>query len=430
MVVSGRIISLPFVVRLPFRVGAEFLIHQVIGQLNSLIQCLGSGRLDVPINVVRKSTDVLVNLLGFVGNKLGTYSVILGNVQVKIKDVQFATFLRLSPCELWLPSPLVEFRKRAWSIIAWMDSGVMLFGLVLSTGVFGPLLVVGAMICLDYKRQNMSANTRPDVHYLSSHISNDSESLYHMCLTSMVTVSDVSGDGSRVHTHGHDGSEATDESLDSILSSEPKPLGKHRPPPPPSILSPGDKLCDPTIDLSHGHRCYLWNCPDGVLPNYPRPLVGLAVELSPISYLEPRVDKHNLLRGGCLDSRMSSLRSTGDGMYRDGGSGGSGGDGNAGYCAPARRSLAEGGDSEIGGDGDGVVMARSLSTSASGGGIWKPEAGRSSTKRYPKELPYFISIVSPVNRIVNRGLPLSLVPRILDLPGTRISNMSRWTQQK
>ncbi|GKG27671.1 hypothetical protein Tco_0405998, partial [Tanacetum coccineum] len=33
----------------------------------------------------------------------------------------------------------------------------------------------------------------------------------------------------------------------------------------------------------------------------------------------------------------------------------------------ARRSLAEGGDSEIGGDGDGVVMARSLSTSASGG---------------------------------------------------------------
>ncbi|GJR27758.1 hypothetical protein Tco_1103990 [Tanacetum coccineum] len=33
----------------------------------------------------------------------------------------------------------------------------------------------------------------------------------------------------------------------------------------------------------------------------------------------------------------------------------------------ARRSLAEGGDSEIRGDDDGVVMARSLSTSASGG---------------------------------------------------------------
>ncbi|GKF13259.1 hypothetical protein Tco_0054721, partial [Tanacetum coccineum] len=33
----------------------------------------------------------------------------------------------------------------------------------------------------------------------------------------------------------------------------------------------------------------------------------------------------------------------------------------------ARHSLAESGDSEVGGDGDGVVMARSLSTSASGG---------------------------------------------------------------
>ncbi|GKB14078.1 hypothetical protein Tco_0848001, partial [Tanacetum coccineum] len=35
-------------------------------------------------------------------------------------------------------------------------------------------------------------------------------------------------------------SEAPDESSDSIISSEPKPLGKHRPPPPPSILSLGE----------------------------------------------------------------------------------------------------------------------------------------------------------------------------------------------
>ncbi|GKF76034.1 hypothetical protein Tco_0225478, partial [Tanacetum coccineum] len=52
----------------------------------------------------------------------------------------------------------------------------------------------------------------------------------------------------------------------------------------------------------------------------------------------------------------------------DGGSGGSGG----GECVGgavhlARRSPAEGGDSEICGDGDGVVMVKSLSTSASGG---------------------------------------------------------------
>ncbi|GKG44312.1 hypothetical protein Tco_0485750 [Tanacetum coccineum] len=45
-----------------------------------------------------------------------------------------------------------------------------------------------------------------------------------------------------------------------------------------------------------------------------------------MSYLEPIVDKYNLLRGGCSNSGMSSLRSTGGGMYRDGGSGG---DGNA-----------------------------------------------------------------------------------------------------
>ncbi|GKG49360.1 hypothetical protein Tco_0515812, partial [Tanacetum coccineum] len=45
----------------------------------------------------------------------------------------------------------------------------------------------------------------------------------------LIAVSGVPRDGSRVHTHDHDGSEAPDESPDSILLSEPKPLGKHRP---------------------------------------------------------------------------------------------------------------------------------------------------------------------------------------------------------
>ncbi|GKG11116.1 hypothetical protein Tco_0342516, partial [Tanacetum coccineum] len=45
-----------------------------------------------------------------------------------------------------------------------------------------------------------------------------------------VAVLDVSGYGSRVHIHDHNGPEAPDGSPDSILSSEPKPLGKHRPP--------------------------------------------------------------------------------------------------------------------------------------------------------------------------------------------------------
>ncbi|GKF98944.1 hypothetical protein Tco_0297727, partial [Tanacetum coccineum] len=100
-----------------------------------------------------------------------------------------------------------------------------------------------------------------------------------------------------------------------------------------------------------------------------------------------------------------------DGMDRDGGSGGNEGDGNAavtasmrawvdailsawfwvrhpddsgkgGECAGgamhlARRSPAEGGDSEIGGDGDGVVMAIEVSQPLPlVEGIWKPEAGQ------------------------------------------------------
>ncbi|GJT80082.1 hypothetical protein Tco_0505994 [Tanacetum coccineum] len=46
-----------------------------------------------------------------------------------------------------------------------------------------------------------------------------------------VAVLDVPGCVSRVYTHDYDGSEAPDGSPNSILSSEPKPLGKHRPPP-------------------------------------------------------------------------------------------------------------------------------------------------------------------------------------------------------
>ncbi|GJY25930.1 retrovirus-related pol polyprotein from transposon TNT 1-94 [Tanacetum coccineum] len=60
-----------------------------------------------------------------------------------------------------------------------------------------------------------------------------------------VAMHDVPGYESRVHTHDHDRFEAPDRSPDSILSSEPKPLGKHRPPPPQSILSPGESSYPP-----------------------------------------------------------------------------------------------------------------------------------------------------------------------------------------
>nr|GEX93806.1 reverse transcriptase domain-containing protein [Tanacetum cinerariifolium] len=79
----------------------------------------------------------------------------------------------------------------------------------------------------------------------------------------------------------------------------------------------------------------------GSIQSIPRPPVGLAVELSLSSYMEPRVDKHNLLRGGISVSRISSLWSIGGGMCRGGGSGG---DGNAaGAVHLAKCSPAEGG---------------------------------------------------------------------------------------
>ncbi|GJW61647.1 hypothetical protein Tco_0110982 [Tanacetum coccineum] len=60
-----------------------------------------------------------------------------------------------------------------------------------------------------------------------------------------VAMSDVPGDGSRVHTHDHGGSEAPDRSSDSFLSSKPKPLGKHKPPPSPFIRSPRESSYPP-----------------------------------------------------------------------------------------------------------------------------------------------------------------------------------------
>ncbi|GKG50820.1 hypothetical protein Tco_0538944, partial [Tanacetum coccineum] len=63
---------------------------------------------------------------------------------------------------------------------------------------------------------------------------------YEYSTAAAVAVPDVPGYGSRVHTHDHGGSEAPDESHDSILSSEPKPLRKHMPPPLQSIQSPGE----------------------------------------------------------------------------------------------------------------------------------------------------------------------------------------------
>ncbi|GKB39066.1 hypothetical protein Tco_0884008 [Tanacetum coccineum] len=74
--------------------------------------------------------------------------------------------------------------------------------------------------------------TRPACHpSLVSCLSSLGESLPSMPYVYAVAVSDVPGSGTRVHTPAHGGSEADNGLPDSILPNEPKPLGKHRPPP-------------------------------------------------------------------------------------------------------------------------------------------------------------------------------------------------------
>ncbi|GJS04509.1 hypothetical protein Tco_0321017 [Tanacetum coccineum] len=153
------------------------------------------------------------------------------------------------------------------------------------------------------------------------HISDDSESLYYLVLAPMITVAmpSVPGDRSRVHTYDHDGSEAPDESLDSTLSSEPKPLGNK------AILLPIRPYSHPKIILSpqevnltacesHSTRCDIRDLQS-------RSSSSLAVELSPTSYLEPRVDKYNLLRSLLKLTEYHPYRSTGVWYDRDGGKG-------------------------------------------------------------------------------------------------------------
>nr|GEV44626.1 hypothetical protein [Tanacetum cinerariifolium] len=76
--------------------------------------------------------------------------------------------------------------------------------------------------------------------------------------------------------------------------------------------------------------------------------------------------------GDEMDDEGANKEDDANELYRDMNinleDGGSGGDGNvAGAVHLARRSPAEGGDSEVSGDGDGVGMARSLTTFVSGG---------------------------------------------------------------
>ncbi|GKB99201.1 hypothetical protein Tco_0985338 [Tanacetum coccineum] len=96
---------------------------------------------------------------------------------------------------------------------------------------------------LDAYGQSLEAlPSQPTVSGNESYIPGDvSEGEY----SAVVVVPDVPGYGSRMHTHDHGGSEAPDGLPDSILSSKPKPLGKHMLPPLQSILSPRESSYPP-----------------------------------------------------------------------------------------------------------------------------------------------------------------------------------------
>ncbi|GKA59291.1 hypothetical protein Tco_0758604 [Tanacetum coccineum] len=87
--------------------------------------------------------------------------------------------------------------------------------------------------------------TQPACHLsLVSCLSSLGESLPSVPDAYAVAVSDVHGAETRVHIPAHGGSEAQNGLPESILSHEPKPLGKRKPPPPQSVWSP-DELSYP-----------------------------------------------------------------------------------------------------------------------------------------------------------------------------------------
>ncbi|GJV90596.1 hypothetical protein Tco_1538409 [Tanacetum coccineum] len=86
-----------------------------------------------------------------------------------------------------------------------------------------PSRFIGQKLGFPQLDSNILDFTLPD-NILSSSFSMSTFQVIAYATGPAVAVSGVLGDRSHVHTHDHDGSEAPDESPDSILSSEPKPL--------------------------------------------------------------------------------------------------------------------------------------------------------------------------------------------------------------
>ncbi|GKE09925.1 hypothetical protein Tco_1413476 [Tanacetum coccineum] len=143
---------------------------------------------------------------------------------------------------------------------------------------------------------------------------------------------------------------AHSELSNSIPLNVPKPLEKLKPP-------------DSTVVQSHSETvyprsiCQLSEITESVCPNHPRSqhkypeCLGAAVELSPTSFLDVGVVRHNLLRGGNSASGVSSPWSTSGGMDGEAGSGGSEDDGNSNDVGTSGGKCSDDGGGGSGGEG-------------------------------------------------------------------------------
>ncbi|GJR18605.1 hypothetical protein Tco_0967132 [Tanacetum coccineum] len=363
-------------------------VHKVIGQLNSLIIVLGLAALDVPLNVVRRFIDVTCqssqvslqhNLVHIrVTLERSVYGGTLFPMTFRFHS-SISTFL-ISPCGQYLSvifflstSQVMAYASghygsvfchstsqsntnqvqggktltlldELWSFLIGWIRGVMMFGLgVIDMGYIGPLWLE-------------SLPSGPGA--------------YDQSLEVVTTLSMRFMKASLVDIGSQNRSVAPDESLGSIPYRKSTSLsGKYRPPPTPSYgllgaisgtasvgstqvslipyptsLIPCPLFCifydDQTISLSLSLAGLAWNSLRFHIWNYSgqiQPFAGRLLRLG------------NIIPSQQVMAWIEMVVVEDGGLRR---------------LVPASMCGLEGGDSDIGGDGDGVVMVRSLSTSA------------------------------------------------------------------
>nr|GEV72338.1 putative polyprotein [Tanacetum cinerariifolium] len=105
-------------------------------RVNTKVRCdpdLGVLQLDTSINVIRESADVLVNLISFISNKLGTYQETRARSLHVLLVILVRTVASVSIGGVSQKRLIIHSLNGLWS---------MLFRLVLLGGIFGPCLVI------------------------------------------------------------------------------------------------------------------------------------------------------------------------------------------------------------------------------------------------------------------------------------------------